>query len=249
MKKNGRIPKTLAKFITYIVNLGVYLHLIPQGGTDPRGITLGMTTAELAAYKAFVKLFVSGDPANPGFWDLHSNPDKKNKLTRLNMLQAMKEFGIFFRPLLNRINVSPNITNEDRTIMNIAIPKTGKREKRTLPISDLCHVKIVPGINGDIRLSFSTTPDSRASKAEGADAIEIASRIDAPADPATKIKYKPLNSANDGTSSSIHTKANFILKLGSENSGNYYQFYCRWTNTKNPVIAGSWTGPLVVLIP
>jgi hypothetical protein len=162
----------------------------------------------------------------------------------------MYNFSIFFRPILNQIAANPITTNGDRIPLNIAIPKTGGHHQQKAKIAGLCYVHVTPMINGDIRFSFTSSADSkRANKAEGADAIEIAGRIDTPADPATKLKYKPLASADDGTEKTIHTKSGFILKLGSGNTGNYFQFYCRWTNTKNPDIAGSWTGPLVVVIP
>jgi hypothetical protein len=249
MKKTSRIPQKLADFILYINIVNKYLHEIPSGGTVARGITLGMTQDELDALAAFVLLLISGDPMHPGIWDLHSNKDTKTKKTRVDMVKVMKDFGIFFRPLLNRMAVSLNTTDGDRLKLNIAIPAGGGHHHQKVPIAEFCYVQIKPLINGDIHFKFKTDAESnRSNKAEGANAIEIASRIDAPADPSTKQKYKPLASVDDDTEKSFYSKSNITLQLGSGNTGSYFQFYCRWTNTNNPAIAGSWTGPLVVLI-
>jgi hypothetical protein len=258
MKNSGRIPKKLAAFITYVIIVNDYLHTIAPGGTDPRGILLGMTTAELLALKNSFEKLMSGDPANPGIWDLHSNPNTKNKITRTNMVNAMKEFGVFFRPILNRINVSLVITAADRETLNIAPPVIGRKQQK-VKIADVCHVKITPLIGGDIKLRFSSTTDaSRASKAAGSNAVELAQRVDKPLDKSTdgganetigKVKYNALANSEDGTYKTIHTKALFIVQLGTDNTGNYYQFFARWIHTSNPGIAGSWTGPFVVLIP
>jgi hypothetical protein len=251
----GRIPKKLLAFITYIITVNEYLHSTLPGDSDKRGIVLGMTTDELTTLDNFVKSLISGDPANPGIWDLHKNPDTKTRKTRKDIVQLMKEFRSFFQPVLNRIAVSLKITNGDRLVLNIADPVTS-RTRQKVQIAEYCYARTTPMKSGDIKVRFSTTTDaSRASLAPGANGVEIAMRIDVPAtktpesggDTASKVKY--LEHADDGTTKVIYTTASFILKLGGENTGNILQFFSRWIHTSNPGIAGSWTGPFSSLIP
>jgi hypothetical protein len=136
------------------------------------------------------------------------------------------------------------------------LPKT-KSVKNT-PIAEFCYPHVTLLGNGDIKLVCSILNDKTvASKPNFANALEIAGRMDDPidasklADPllAGKVKYAMIKSPDDGTQKTLYTKTTFIIHLGAENSGKYFQFYARWTNIQHPEIAGTWTGPWTELIP
>jgi hypothetical protein len=246
---SSRIPKKLVAFIVYIVAVNDYLQAIASGDTDPRGIVLGMTLAELADLKARLLLLISGDPLHPGIWDLHSNKSKKNVTTRQNMDDAMKAFGIFFRPVLNRMASNVNITNFDRNILNIARPVIS-HVKPSAPIVARCFVDVVMLGQGEVKFACRATADSaRSSKAEGSDAVEIAwcslpFTLAAEGDPsltAGKVRPRSLSSPDDGTTKEIYTKAVFQKKFPGSEIGNLLQFFLRWINTKHPELNGPWS--------
>jgi hypothetical protein len=119
-----RIPATLIPFHWYLITANEYLRKIAPGETLMRGEVLGMTPAEMITLNHFQMVWSSGDPLHPGVWDLHSHKDKKTATTRQNVLQVMKDFSDFFRPILMRMSYSPNITTDDRFTLNIAAPVT-----------------------------------------------------------------------------------------------------------------------------
>jgi hypothetical protein len=246
---SGRIPGKLALFIVYIVNVNAYLQAVAPGGTDPRGKVLGMTTAELTTLNEFVIKFMSGDPLHPGYWDLHSNADTKNKLTRKDMYLCMKQFKAFFRPMLNRMSGSAAITNADRLKLNIADPDK-IHTKKSVSIAATCFVSVKMLGGCDVRfLCRSSSDTARASKAEGSDAVEICySSIPLPAsdstggnDSTSKAKPKQLAGPSEAAVREIHTKAIFIIHFGDDDLGNNLQFFVRWINTKHPDLAGPWS--------
>jgi hypothetical protein len=247
--KKERIPGTMDKFITYIILVNTYLHAVAEGDTDPRGIVLGMTTAELSALKDRVKKFMSGDPSAPGFWDLHSDEDTKNKLTRANMVQGMKQFKTFFRPLLNRISGSAVINNEDRGKLNIAAPPVTHKKKATQIVAK-CFTNL--SLLGACLLRFenrASADSKRASKAEFSDAVEIWYRIvpdiitpaEDSSQPPVKSKPKQMIGPSEATVHAIFTRAIFTIQFPDVESGNNLQFYVRWTNTKHPEVSGPWS--------
>jgi hypothetical protein len=192
---------------------------------------------------------MSGDPLHPGYWDLHSNKDTKNKLTRKDMVQCMKQFRAFFRPLLNRMSGSAVITNADRLKLNIADPDK-VHTKKSVGIQATCFVSVKMLGGCDVRfLCRSSSDTSRASRAVGSDAVEICySSIPLPApdaaggiNSASKSKPKQLAGPSEAAVREIHTKAIFIIHFGDNNLGNNLQFFVRWINTKHPELSGPWS--------
>jgi hypothetical protein len=245
----GRIPRVITAFIIYIVLVDDYLHSTQPGDTDPRGIVLGLTADELATLKAFVKSFISGDPAHPGFWDLHKNKQTKTSTTRQNMDDAMKSFGAFFRPLLNRVAASLPITNGDRDTLNIAHPVTSHKKPETVIVAK-CFAEVVMLGQGKLKFACRASKDiARSSKAEGSDAVEIAYSslpfiMVAAGDPsltAGKVRPRSLSGPDDGTTKEIYTKAIFQKKFPDSEIGNLLQFFLRWINTKHPDLNGPWS--------
>jgi hypothetical protein len=255
--KSGRIPAAQAAFIVYLVNVNIYLQTKATGDPDPRGTMLGMTTDELTLLDNFVKKFMSGDPANPGFWDLHSNADTKNKVTRANMLNGMKEFRTFFQPLLNRMSGSAVINSTDRLKLNIAEPVTSHSVTKT-PIKEQCYTMVSAVGGGTAQVTCKWESDAtRSSIPETADAVEIRYRLDAPvleeaeegsSEPPGKIIRETLSSPDDGTTKEIWTKSKFRLKFGADKAGFTLHVYARYIHTKRPGLEGDWTGPILKVL-
>ena len=94
----SRIPKKLSSFDVYLRNVVTLLTAIVSG-IITKGEHLGMKPAEVTSLTDFLTRWFTGDPANPGLWELHSNPETKGKKTRLNVIKFIKEFILFFQPL------------------------------------------------------------------------------------------------------------------------------------------------------
>jgi hypothetical protein len=245
-----RIYQELAKFVSYTTDNNTYLHGTEVGDTDKRGIVLGMSDEEMTTLADFSKKLVSGDPVHPGYWDLHNNPDTKNKLTRKNMLMIRKEFNTFFRPILNRISGSAVLSNKDMLKLNINLPPE-KHKKPEKKIEAFCNaaIKLIGGCIIKI-VCRPTTDTKRASKPEGADALIFAYRIDKPilvkdpngGEPIIQ-EVVPIKGPDDGTTKITQTKATFTIEFGMDNLNATLQFYTRWINTKYPDLSGPWTGP------
>jgi hypothetical protein len=148
----GRIPTRLIPFHVHLTNVNTYLHKIEEGTTQMRGEILGMTSDELVKLSTYYNIWTSEDTQHPGIWDLHNNPLTKTKATRQDVVAFMKNFGIFFRPILNRISSSTNITPGDRLNLRIA-PPVSKRSRPTKNISSTCS--IMPDSLGRGRVKFS----------------------------------------------------------------------------------------------
>jgi len=132
----------------------------------------------------------------------------------------------------------------------LPIVKTDK--KTAIKEQCFCSIELIGG--GKIQLRFKSTTDaSRASLPELADGVMIASTVSKPLDKEeageNELKYIPLKGAEEAANFDFHSKASFELDFGSTNTGNYLQFFARWTNSKHPELAGPWTGPNVISIP
>jgi hypothetical protein len=252
----GRIPKKLAAFITYIMVVNDYLHLVAPGDTDPRGIVLGMTPDDLTKLKNFVTSLISGDPVHPGAWDLHSKKSTKTSTTRQNMEDIMNEFGDFFRPELNRMAAASNITNGDRDVLNIARPVVSHTKPSTA-IAAKCFVDITMLGQCEAKFECRASADAnRSGKADGADAVEVAfcslpmvDQKDGDASIlASKVKPRQMMGPSEATDHSISTKALFTLTFPDSQLGNNLQLFFRWINTKHPDLAGPWSSLFSVII-
>src|ERR1035437_8535257 len=99
---NSRIPEDLDLLTIFIESADNRLKADePPPATTKRGETLGMTLLEVGELTTRRNQWHTGDPANPGLWDLHSNEATKTKLTRTNVVNFVKEFRTFFMPLLD----------------------------------------------------------------------------------------------------------------------------------------------------
>jgi hypothetical protein len=252
---NSRISSTYPEFDADIKKFYTHLHTLEPDGITLRGITLGLLSPDLAELKNRRFLWANDDPTHPGLYDLFQNENTRTSTISKKTSSFIKEFKVFFQPLLNIMAASRKITADDRAALNIADPVTS-HSVPTEPIAEKCFIKITMIGGGKVKFRCQTTTDSsRASKPALADAAELAIRIDLPyvaadsssGDLAGKVRSLLVN-ADDKTTKSIHTKATFTMDLGEGNTGNVLQIYARWINTKHPNLNGPWTGPIAVII-
>ncbi len=238
---NSRLPDSQPNFDIYIWNVDNHLNGCPSGSVIKRGITLGLTIGNLEDLNARRLAWRSGDDANPGIYEIHIKSETKNKLSSTNVVNFMKAFGVFFRPLLDIIAANPNITSQDRIVLNIAEPVT-THHIPTTPISQQCFPTVIPLGGGRLDMACRSAEDaSRPSKPENCTGVEISYRIDAV--PAEGTDPKQLKSADDGTTKIIKTKAKFELDFGEENCGKNVTYYVHWININHPNLNGPQTGP------
>jgi len=252
---NSRIPVKMSEFDGYLKTNDLMLHEIISG-TVSRGQNLGMLSTELATFRDFSSKWRSGDAANPGVYEQHLDKEKKNKVTRAKVLKLMKDFSVFFRPVLVRISGSPNITSDDRIALNIAEPVTSHSHHYT-PIEQRCFAGIIMMGGGMVKIKCRQTEESgRGSVPDNADGLIMAYRIDAPlldAENSTvkssgKVKRSVFSGPDDKTIKITQTKSTFTMDLGADNAGCVFQFYCRWFNNTHPDLNGPWTGPFSEII-
>jgi hypothetical protein len=239
----GRIPTRLGPFNVHLSNVNTYLHKIEQGTTQMRGEILGMTTEELLKLSTFYNIWTSEDPQHPGIWDLHSFALTKTKATRQDVVTFMKNFGKFFRPVLNRISGNTNITEKDYINLRIALP-VSKRSRPTTNIKETCYINAQTLGSGRLKISCYYDEHPRSAKPPRADAVEIAYLLDLPykesEDKKNTNAFAMFDPEKYGTRV-ISTKASFTLELGGDKMGQRMQYYGRWINTKYPRFSGNWS--------
>ena len=247
-----RVPEKQAEYNIFLIALAIYLNTIEEGATLKRGIILGMLPAEMTTLNNFRASWSSEDPAHPGVYDILNDPTKCTKVTPKLVAQHMKEFRTFMNPILDRMSGSPFITSADRLVLHIAEPViTHSHINTPIPYKTIIGIEVMGG--GALKISIRSAHDAtRASIPEGADAIELAWRDDAPVvsppltdtEPPTVTKAKQMTGPEDGAKTLISTKAIFQMNFGVDHGGNHFQCFARFINTKRPDRAGLWTGPV-----
>lgn len=227
----GRIPVTLSEFDLYIRTIDTFLNTIVPPAVVSPGTRLGLSGAELTALTNFRKQWYTGLPATPGWYELHTNPATKTPVTRQRVTDIMKNFPVFFNPLLDRMSGSAAITSDDRIILHIAQPVT-THTTPTEAIQETVVSEAKPLGGGEMRFSCRTSHDTkRASKAEGADSVQLAYKIGDP----------PPANVDEAVTREIFSKATFTLDAGAASTGKKLYFFLRWYNTKHPNLSGPWS--------
>lgn len=227
MADRTRIPKTLSSFDIYIRRVAAFL-LTVVGGTS-NGERLGLTAAQNTETDAFRKQWYTGNPAAPGAYELHSNPDTKTKTTRNKVLQIIKKFSIFFSPLLTLMSVSSELTESDRQVLNL--PARDTTPTRRGKIDDAPTVNVSSMAGGRMKVRCRVDQDaSRASMHELADAIEMRYQVGG-ATPANAVACP---------GSFISKKALFTFEAGDANGGQKFYCFCRYVNLTNSENNGPW---------
>lgn len=224
----SRIPQTLSKFDIYIRRVAAFV--IAPSGLTTNGERLGLTAAQNTATDNHRELWYTGIPATPGAYELHSNPDTKTKTTRNTVLIIIRNFTIFFRPLLTLMSVSPNLTESDRQTLNLPAPDTTATPRGLIEGAPAVNVKSLEGGRMKVRTRISEDA-TRASMHPLADAVEMRFQIGG---------TQPANvMACDGVTQS--KKALFTHEAGSENGEKKFYCFCRYVNLTNPANNGPWS--------
>ncbi len=225
---SGRVPNTLPEFDVYIKTSINFL----TAGSPNNGTRLGLSAAEITKAQSFLTLWYTGNPASPGAYELHGNPNTKTKGTREQVVKIMKDFTVFISPLLTRMSASASVTRNDLLVLNIA-PPNASRTRRREAISEQVYFTTQPLGGGDVRFSCRTNHDTkRASKAEGADSIQVAFKAGEPA---------PLTASDSSMKHENFTRSVFTIRAGQTVVGQKLYVFARWYNTKHPELAGPWS--------
>jgi hypothetical protein len=232
--KGSRIPRILSKFNQYINTVAAFLG---AGTPTANGVRLGLSAAQITQAQTYQSQWHSTNPATPGVYDLHTNPNTRTKATTKSVQLLVKDFKIFFNPLLQQMASSPAITPSDRLILNIAAPNPSKT-KPQVPIANTVYFEAKPLGGGSLRVTCRVATDTkRASKPPGADVVQLSYKIGDPA---------PSSAMDASTTKENSTHASFILQLGSGSAGQKLYVYARWMDTKHPNLAGPWS-PVTML--
>ena len=231
----ARVSKKLSAFDQYIRRVIAFL----IAGSPTNGSRLLLTVAEIAQAQGFLTLWYTGNAASPGAWELHSNPNTKNKATRKAVIKIIKDFSNFFSPLLNRVSGCSAITASDRLILNIADPNPTHTLHSEM-IEDYVIFILISKGGGDVRVICRSSTDSkRASKSPLADSVEIFYKVGDP---------PPVSTDDETIKFFISSRASFTLPLGTANIGKKLYVYARWYNVKHPELAGHWSSIEQVMI-
>ena len=161
---DNRDPEGNEEHRNYVVDGYNYLKKIVSG-TLTRGEFLGMTSDEMTALNDFAT-------DTDAKYQLNENKITKNTLTATEYKDVKLAFSAFFRPILIRIEGSPNIISADRLQLNIAEPI----HTHTAPgqITDQCIVAFKQFGGGKMEaFCKSQSTQSRAALADNADQVQI----------------------------------------------------------------------------
>ena len=251
MTSRSRVPRTLSTFDNYFKTLVPFLLDIPTGSTLHNWERLGLLQSEMTAISAFYVMWFTGIATNPGAYELHIDPEKKNKKTRRDVVKIMEDVSSYLQPLLTRMSGSANLTEGDMLVLNIKIRKTFSFIKKV--IESIPHIVQIALGQARVRLKFYDTQDSKKpSIPEGADSIEIAYIILDPLQETElqgKVKKTAPKHPDDGCYKEIHTRATIILDFETIHAGKQVYLFARFYHTKHHDLAGTWTPVYIFRIP
>ena len=117
--KSTRVPRELPLFDKYLKGAFNLLSAMVSLRIPPVYVwqLLGLTSDEFDKMNKFFTEWWTGDSANPGIYELHTNQYgvTKTEGTELKVLDFINRFSAFFSPLLIRIEGSPSINSDYRT--------------------------------------------------------------------------------------------------------------------------------------
>jgi len=238
-----RVPTGLAKFNVYINEIVTFLTYEDPNTHIKNGIRLGMTLAELNQLTTLLQTWITA-------YAIHSNTQTKTKITRVTVVGFIKNFKLFFNPILRRIDASVACTNEDRTELNIAIRKPYSRKKvqiKEKPIDNAIQLG-----NGEIEIVCRTESEGKKGKIHpnatgwflAYDIVDP--KIDNP-ELSPKVKKVPPETAEECFNYVFYTRATDVVKLGAENKGREMVYFIRWFDARNPGLSGPY-GPAKTIV-
>lgn len=229
-----RISPTIPGFNIYIVNTATYL---AAGTPTTNGARLGLSPTNITDWADKKTYWVST------LYPKYSDPLQSTSTVKGEVKNFMRSFKTFAQPLLNIMAANPNAVEADEAVFNF---KTGRAAPShgTTPISEgvVCNARPIGG--GDFKFSCRTAHDDhRASKAKGADSVQLSYII-----LESVANASMLNADSPGMTKEIFTKAQFTFHAGAANVGKRIAIFARWFNTRHPQLAGSWSAVTIVVI-
>ncbi len=236
----SRIPETIHLFNGYINTTANY---IIAGGPPDNGTRLGLSGQNMDDWKT--KRVYWRDTLYPKYQD----PNQCTPAVKDETHKFIASFKTFGQPLLNIMAVSPAATDADAHAFNFVLERHAPTTP-TASIKDGVAIKTTPLGGGDLDFSCRTSHDDhRASKADGADSLQLAFAIVDGGNMPMPGPGMPMPNPNDtGMTKEIFTKALFVFHCGPQNVGKRLIAFGRWYNTKHPELAGPWTDIIIVVI-
>ena len=244
MSDRSRVPNDIPGFNTYINNTDDYL---AAGTPTTNGARLGLTTTNLTDW--------NGRRVNwrDTLYPKYSDPLQSTSVVKQDVQNFMSEFKTFAQPLLNIMATSPNAVTADEAVFHFKIGRAAPTHSTT-PIADGVVFDAKPIGGGELKFSCRTAHDDhRASKAEGADSVQLAYMIvdlsNSNPMPAAAGAGDPIPTPDTkGMVKEAFTKSQFTFNAGVDNVGKRLVVFARWWNTKHAELAGPWSPITVVVI-
>jgi hypothetical protein len=228
---DSRIPPGIEEFNGYI---GTTADYNIEGTPVNNGNRLGLSDDNITDWSAHRANW------RDNLYPKHSSPVTKTSVVVRDVQDFMRAFRAFAQPLLNIIAASPATTNDDAAVYNVV--RDSEHANPTHPITPIAENVMADARQiggGQVEFTCRTSHDSkRASKAEGADSVQVAYIIGT----------TPPANINATTSKEVFTHAKFTFHAGAENAGNKLYIYMRWYNTKHPELAGPWSSLVTVIL-
>jgi hypothetical protein len=227
MATERRIPQSLSGFDEYIRRAVPYIN---AGAPIKNGTRLGLSATELTTAQTYHDQWYTGNPASPGIYEKHSNPDTKTQTTRNQVTTLMENFTAFFSPLLTRMSTSPDLTETDRSTLNLPAPDRIPTPRGVIDAEPTVKVNSLPSARMKIRVNIDED-STRASMHPLADAIEMRFQVGG---------AQPQNAlACPGVT--VSKKALFNFDAGIDNEGKKFFCFVRYVNQSNPENNGPWS--------
>jgi len=156
--KGARVPRTLKKFDNYLRTVVTFLLSTNTATGNTWWVDLLLGNAEINQAQQYLGKWYTGNPASPGLWEIHINPKTKGKDSRKNVVILIRDFALFFSPLLTRMSGSPNITPSARLVLHVAEPNTS-RTRHNDDINEQCFGRHIELGGGEHQLTCCTTHD------------------------------------------------------------------------------------------
>jgi len=241
-------PKTFDNYIKRVVNF--LLTLIPNSPTVKWWQNLGLVQAEMTQLQAYLTEWLTGNPAAPGAYELHSNAYgiTKNEATTKEVGEIIVNFSEYIAPLLTRMDGSSNMTPTIRLLMNIGEPNP-HHVKHTDEITQNCYAKVISTTGEKVQLKCSDEANSKRPcmlKDEGSIEIQVTYSVKPPSIDSTGRVVPPVSPVGPTDTTlaiwETSTKASFFLQeIPAGSTGKILQGFSRWADIHNMKRRGPWT--------
>lgn len=249
----GRIPDKLLDLHNYILGNADYMAVVDPVTGLSNGERLTLTGQQVLDLTAQKTGWFTGDPANPGVWDDHTNPVKKGKNTRNKVVAYIDQFNEFYHALLNIMAASGKLTPTDRLITRIAeVPSSHHPDLS--PIERKPYPMLVANGAGNFKVKCNTEENAvKPGLPDNSDMVEIRYAVVAKGliDSETSGKLKdiaPIN-ANECAYREFHTSAKFDMKVGVLYSGYMLYGWARFINSKHQGLESPWSEIIEIRVP